>query len=82
MGMFDSVIFFCPYCNEEITEQSKVGICELKEYHQASVPANIALDLKDTTISCPKCDIPFLIAGEVPRISLRLTDKKQENGYD
>ena len=82
MAMHDSITFFCPYCNEKLKEQSKAGECKLANYHQSSVPAEIAQDLKDTTTKCPVCEIIFLIACEVPRVSLRLIDTKKENGYD
>ncbi len=82
MGMFDTVHFFCPYCDDEIKEQSKAGKCDLNKYHQISVPANIAEDLINNKVICCVCDKVFFIKGTIPRVSLRLEDKKKGNGYD
>ena len=82
MGMYDSVTFNCPKCGDKLIEQSKVGACKLKNYHQQSVPANIAMDLKDDKISCPVCGIRFIITCNVPRVSLKLIDKSIEEDYD
>jgi len=82
MSSFDNVTFFCPYCNEKIIIQSKSGLCELKNYHQESVPASIAENLKDGSVVCKKCHSHFLITGTIPRVSLFLIDSKLENGYD
>ncbi len=82
MSSFDSVILHCPHCDKIITEQSKAGACELKQYHQTSVPAEIAEDLKDTKITCPRCRIVFKVAGNIPRVTLYLMDAKRGNDYD
>ncbi len=81
MGMFDNVIFSCPCCNEELTAQSKVGSCNLKNYHQASVPSAIAEDLIGSKTSCPSCEISFIITGKVSRTILYLVDESMGN-YD
>lgn len=55
MGMFDSVYARCPRCNEPVEFQSKAGECRLAGYNPNSVPMAIALDLDDSSESCPKC---------------------------
>jgi hypothetical protein len=42
MGMFDSVWFPCPDCDESIEAQSKAGECDLTDYSPAEVPMEIA----------------------------------------
>lgn len=78
MGMFDSIIFFCPDCNTEIEEQSKSGDCLLKNYHHKSVPANIAMDIVDNTVICPSCKKRFIISGKIARTSLFLKNDSED----
>ena len=52
MGMFDSVIAFCPKCAAELEFQSKAGACLLKTYSINSVPPNIAEDINGDTLTC------------------------------
>lgn len=82
MGMFDTVIFFCPYCTKEIEEQSKTGECKMKQFHQNRVPVSTAVGLIDIKIVCPICDKAFKIVGDISSMSMRLIDYKEENSYD
>lgn len=66
MGMYDSVLFRCPYCGEMTEVQSKAGQCDLSCYSDASVPAGIADDLIGTTAACDTCGKEFGIT-DVPR---------------
>lgn len=82
MSSFDTVVLFCPKCGEKMTEQSKAGSCRLKRYKQNNVPAEIAADLRGSSIICPVCDITFFIAAEIPRVSLRLIEDCEDECYD
>lgn len=44
MGMYDTIIFNCPDCGEEINAQSKSGYCNLKTYPFNCVPSDVAVD--------------------------------------
>jgi len=55
MGMFDSVIVYCPNCGQANEFQSKAGECLLNEYSLNNAPPEILLDLKDEKQICPKC---------------------------
>lgn len=56
MGMFDSVYASCPRCDESVEFQSKAGECRLSGYSPNSVPIVIALDLHNSSKTCPKCN--------------------------
>ena len=65
MGMFDSVIAFCPKCGTELEFQSKAGPCLLRNYNINSIPPNIAEDINGDILTC-KC-------GYIAKISLATT---------
>lgn len=82
MGMYDEITFKCKSCGESIIEQSKDGLCELKDYHQRDVPADIAVNLLGNKLTCPRCHTHYTIFGDIPKISLHLKTKKLERNYD
>lgn len=82
MSSFDTVHFFCLLCDTEITDQSKAGECKLKNYHQKSVPAKIAEDLKGIQIICPNCETTFKVYCDVPRVVMNLSIQKLGEDYD
>lgn len=56
MGMYDSVYFICPDCNEETVEvQTKYGDCALDTFYQHAVPAHIAYDIIGRKEKCNLC---------------------------
>lgn len=55
MGLYDSVIGFCPKCNEPIEFQTKAGACTLKTYGHDKVPAHLVDDLEGEDATCEKC---------------------------
>jgi hypothetical protein len=56
MGMFDTVRFCCPSCNEYTEVQSKAGDCSLREYTLESAPVIVLWDLtEDWQIWCDHC---------------------------
>ncbi len=65
MGLFDSVYFRCPGCDTELGVQSKAGDCVLVSYHQGSVPATIADDIRGETIWCPRCRSSWTVRTKV-----------------
>lgn len=55
MGMFDSVWFSCPRCDEQIEVQSKAGECVLSSINPNQVPVEIAKDIENEAVYCEKC---------------------------
>ena len=54
MGMYDTVVLYCPKCSEEVDFQSKAGDCELNRYTVDFVPVEIAKAINGNTRKC-KC---------------------------
>ncbi len=84
MGMFDSVYANCPKCGKSLEFQSKEGPCELKKYHQNSVPPVVALDLSgkygDTTICC---DTEWKLVGQLPkRVTMVCASVEEDEEWD
>lgn len=44
MGCYDSIVFKCPACGNEIAAQSKGGACSMMTYGLNDVPADVASD--------------------------------------
>lgn len=65
MGMFDSVIIYCPNCGTQIEFQSKAGDCNLRSYTLSDIPSTIAADLIGDCASCSKCKRLIRIQGSV-----------------
>lgn len=55
MGMFDTVHFNCPSCGQKLSEQSKAGGCDLRDYTMDSVPVSIAESLNGHVEICSGC---------------------------
>lgn len=57
MGMFDTVNFYCPKCDGQVSTQSKSGPSLMNEYRlDGFLPAGIAEDLRDHgNETCPHC---------------------------
>jgi len=55
MGMYDSVIVYCPNCATANEFQSKAGDCLLNEYSLSDAPPEILLDLKGKIQICQNC---------------------------
>lgn len=79
MGMFDSVYFNCPNCDNTIEEQSKAGECILMNYGQSEVPVNIANDIIGTAVYCDKCNKSFKIVSNVKEIPLTVPLRLTKN---
>lgn len=86
MGMFDTVCVTCPNCGETIKYQSKSGVCELKNYSQASVPPEVARGLDGKVETCGNCDVPvtLFLRQPIARVSMvtRLDSDPQQPEYD
>jgi len=52
MGVYDSVVFRCPFCGIELDFQSKAGECALEVYTLDQVPYAIAKDIESMGIWC------------------------------
>lgn len=56
MGMYDTVFFVCPDCNEETVDiQTKDGDCCLDSFYQHAVPAHLAHGLAGSIGDCSNC---------------------------
>lgn len=79
MGCFDSIIFKCPNCGEEIEAQSKSGECALMEFNHNSVPFSVAEDANRHAPFLCSCGSSWIF-GNVPggndeRISLSIIEQ-------
>lgn len=82
MGCYDTVHFKCPKCGFNIEEQSKGGVCYLRDYSAHSVPLDVAGGIVGETVYCSSCETPFRISKLTNnRVSLVLTDYEAGN-YD
>lgn len=63
MGMFDRVWVKCPECGKDFEQQTKAGVCELKDYYlsgyEDDIPAVIleALKNRDGSHDCDGYDM-------------------------
>lgn len=74
MGMFDSVWFRCPKCEEDMEAQSKAGECSLIDYRSSSVPESIAKDIAGEWVYCKKCKTSYQIEDRKEKmVKMRLT---------
>jgi hypothetical protein len=69
MGVFDTILFACPVCGNQIEKQSKAGDCRLNDYDQCVVPVEISKALENTEVDCSNCGNTFVVkyAFEVPK---------------
>ena len=73
MGLFDSIYFNCPDCNEEIEAQSKSGGCGLASYNHKEVPIDVAQDCnRHAPFKCDNCGgkWEFENGGRIAKIAL------------
>jgi len=60
MGMYDTLNFICPACNQVTSEQSKVGECRLAEYNLTNAPLLVIADINDEgergRLYCGECN--------------------------
>jgi transcription elongation factor Elf1 len=70
MGMYDTIKFLCPRCDEEIWVQSKGGEREMAEYEQDSVPYGAAQGVIHKRVTCSKCnrDYSAVILLDPPKV--------------
>jgi hypothetical protein len=80
MGMFDSIIFKCPNCGQDIEDQSKAGECLLYQYDQSAVPLKIAGDILNDEMYCENCKETFVVGAAdyfpPPDIKMKLLKKQ------
>lgn len=74
MGMFDSVYASCPYCNNQVELQSKVGDCILASFSENSIPVAIGVDINNKPAYCINCSnvSTFSLNGIVDIVSGKL----------
>lgn len=85
MGIFNTIVFKCPYCGGRITCQSRECVfyyTELEEFNQDSVPVPMAEDWVGGLVSCKHCVLDFEVTmDEAPptvKLGLKLQHKKVE----
>jgi hypothetical protein len=76
MGMFDTVWVPCPQCGERAKAQSKLGPCELKDYHMETAPLDVLAGLIHDHWTCEKCGTRFLVA--VQSLATTVRDLQEE----
>jgi hypothetical protein len=81
MGMFDTVVVFCPSCNAENEFQSKAGECRLKRYKYTSVPQEIAISLAGSSTPCIACGMDITLEYEGAPTGVAMT-VSTGNDYD
>jgi len=73
MGLYDTIIFNCPNCEEEIEAQSKSGDCCLGSYSHLEVPVDVSLDAnRHAPFECPKCHSFWKFQGTNPTNTVSL----------
>ncbi len=87
MGVYDTIAFNCPECNEELFAQSKSGARLMATYSGDSVPISVALDANRHAPFACKCgrwwhfednpDWPELKTE--PRVRLIVKEEKQND---
>lgn len=77
MGMFDTVVFRCPRCDQPIEEQTKAGECCLHHHPSDNVPPEIAKSLLGDTVHCSGCNHSWtVVAQPIPNVRLSLVPKE------
>jgi hypothetical protein len=66
MGLYDTVNFRCPNCNNRIEVQTKAGACDLREFFSGSVPMDIAASLRDDDLGCEPCGKIWRVRVDAP----------------
>lgn len=76
MGVFDSIQFGCPYCNETVTVQSKGGMCIMANYTFEQLKRDkrygILMDLDGRDVTCPNCNEILKIQVTVADINVNV----------
>ena len=79
MGVYDTIVFKCPECDQPISAQTKSGDCTLTEYNFTSVPIPVAIDAnRHAPFQCYNCG-KFWHFGNIPTsttLSISLTIKE------
>jgi len=71
--MFDTVHYKCPGCGRMIEEQTKAGDCRMNNYHEGSVPAEIAASEIGSKVDCGcGCTLRVHSSAPVARVKLYL----------
>jgi len=84
MGMFDSVYFTCPKCNESLEVQSKADDCLLMTYTPDSVPKAIAKDINGETFACTWCgtELKVVKSKKVKTVKMKIIELDKEDTGD
>lgn len=61
MGMYDIIVFSCPFCGAQIEEQTKADLCELRRYYLGNIPPAAAGSLHNQTGWCSVCERKYKI---------------------
>jgi len=78
MGMYDTILYCCPKCDQMIEHQSKGGACQLQNFQPDKVPMDVAASIKGELIYCTGCQRWWEIIVDAPgTVNTRLA---QSNG--
>ena len=78
MGMFDTVIIDCPYCEETIERQTKSGPCILGRYGFGNAPLSVLEGVLGLTF-CEHCEKQFMVEliNEPIAVQRKLTESEE-----
>jgi NMD protein affecting ribosome stability and mRNA decay len=77
MGMYDTVVSFCPECGDVVEFQSKAGDCLLDRFSLDSVPMEIASALDGAV---RRCNCGHYVRIEIGNLPTRVMMRVEGNG--
>jgi transcription elongation factor Elf1 len=85
--MFDTIIFYCPFCNYGNNVQVKHEKATNDYFFQKNIPSYIAVEIKSQNVKCQGCDKPLsLNLEDVPvrqyNLLVRLDCSNQTQGME
>ena len=74
MGLFDTVHFTCPKCNQKTSDQTKIGICMLMDYNlDLPISLELAHQLNGASVQCEWCDCICVIgSNDLPSYNIHM----------
>ena len=80
MGMYDTILFRCPYCGKNSKSQTKAGPRILHEYNlHLPISLEEAFEINGTEVACSECGILSLITGDLPGYKVHMLIEEEDN---